>query len=333
MTKSTPKRELIPLEPVKVVRRSATNVDQIRADVAARFINHRFDIAPEAERARKRVYTSVRLDGVQLEHFECVGGHLSGIKPDCFEFLFPAKGGLSLNRSGMDAIGAPGSSLVSVGGESCRLKVDTLPGSTMFCLTLSPEFLHAAGAALLGEDFRIDVSRPIDTSRAAGEALSRNVRATYIEMIELEKAGLGSLAIPTYTELLANLSIAALYPDLISAQDAHGAPAKLVERAEDIISARAAEPLTIQEVANELGVTMRALQISFRKHRAYTPLQYLLSRRLVLARERLLAPEARSNVQSVAMSCGFVSMSNFASRYRGTFGEMPSATLERGRRR
>ena len=35
MTKTTPMRDLIPFEPVKVVRRSATSIEQICADVAA----------------------------------------------------------------------------------------------------------------------------------------------------------------------------------------------------------------------------------------------------------------------------------------------------------
>jgi transcriptional regulator GlxA family with amidase domain len=106
-----------------------------------------------------------------------------------------------------------------------------------------------------------------------------------------------------------------------------------VARAEEIIRACCREPLSIQDLATSLGVTVRALQMGFRRHLGCTPMQYLLSRRLEMARERMLAPDAQSNVQYVAMSCGFINMSKFSSRYRAMFGELPSETLARGRRR
>jgi transcriptional regulator GlxA family with amidase domain len=39
------------------------------------------------------------------------------------------------------------------------------------------------------------------------------------------------------------------------------------------------------------------------------------------------------NVSSIAIDCGFVNLGLFASRYRRTFGELPSQTLARNRRR
>lgn len=51
----------------------------------------------------------------------------------------------------------------------------------------------------------------------------------------------------------------------------------------------------------------------------------------MLARDRLLEANARANVQSVAMGCGFMSMSTFSTRYRAMFGESPAATLARRR--
>ena len=93
MTKTTPMRDLIPFEPVKVVRRSATSIEQICADVAARFVNRRFDLAPDAERSRKRMHTSLQFGGMQIDHFEMVGGQTSGIKAPSFELMFTTRGG------------------------------------------------------------------------------------------------------------------------------------------------------------------------------------------------------------------------------------------------
>lgn len=137
---------------------------------------------------------------------------------------------------------------------------------------------------------------------------------------------------PTYKELLGNLWIAAAYPEHWAGHEAEQAPSKLVGAAEEIIRTRAMEPLTVREIAAEVGVTVRVLQLGFRKHVGCSPLQYLLSRRLFLARERLLDPAFSGNVQLAAMSCGFMNMSKFSSRYRATFGELPSETMIRGRR-
>lgn len=111
------------------------------------------------------------------------------------------------------------------------------------------------------------------------------------------------------------------------------AGSSVVAKAEEIIRARAHEALTIREVAAEVGVTVRSLQMGFRRELGFTPMQFLLNRRLILARERLLSPEFGGNVQYAAMSCGFMNMSRFSSRYRQVLASFPRRPLARARRR
>jgi AraC-like DNA-binding protein len=85
-------------------------------------------------------------------------------------------------------------------------------------------------------------------------------------------------------------------------------------------------------VAAELGIGIRALQAGFRRQVGYSPRQYLIRCRLDLARARLLSPAPLDTVSSIAIDCGFLNLGLFASRYRRTYGELPSQTLAGSRR-
>jgi transcriptional regulator GlxA family with amidase domain len=55
--------------------------------------------------------------------------------------------------------------------------------------------------------------------------------------------------------------------------------------------------------------------------------------RLLRARESLLMGASGASVGSVAANCGFRNPAHFAKNYFGRFGELPSETLKRVKRR
>lgn len=321
------------LTPLQVVRRVSTTVDQIYADVHARFINAHYDILPEERRGRRRTHTALLLDGLRIDHFESAGGQLSAVGGDYYHLGFVAQGSYLVKRpkfeyhnnvGGMGSIDLPGR----------KFSFQSAARSQGFIVCLPPEVLLRSGRALLGDNFRLPEDLQIDLRSKAGEALRRNVSSIFFELTELEKIGLGRLAMVSFSELIANLSIASMYPEhFLTENQKHEASSRTVARAEEMIRARCHEAVSIKEVASALGVTVRSLQLGFRKHLGCSPLQYLLARRLELVRQRLQNPETALNVQFTAMSCGFMNMSKFSSRYRAMFGELPSETLARGRRR
>jgi transcriptional regulator GlxA family with amidase domain len=89
--------------------------------------------------------------------------------------------------------------------------------------------------------------------------------------------------------------------------------------------------LRIADLAKTMGVTVRSLQIGFRRQFGCSPLQYLLTRRLELARERLMSPMPGDTITMIATEHGFMNLGKFASRYRARFCELPSETLRRRR--
>lgn len=103
-----------------------------------------------------------------------------------------------------------------------------------------------------------------------------------------------------------------------------------VRVAEEIMHARYEEPLTVEVLANEIGVGRRSLQQAFRAARGASPRAVLSAMRLDRARERLLAAAPGATVTEVALDCGFAHLGRFAAAYRDRFGESPAETLRGG---
>lgn len=106
-----------------------------------------------------------------------------------------------------------------------------------------------------------------------------------------------------------------------------------VRMAEEFMRARSDEPLSMAEVAQEVGVGMRSLQLAFLEVRAMGPRDVLLRMRLERARERLIVAGPGDTVTSIALDCGFAHLGRFPAAYRVAFGELPTETLARSRRR
>jgi AraC-like DNA-binding protein len=105
-----------------------------------------------------------------------------------------------------------------------------------------------------------------------------------------------------------------------------------VRRAEDFIVANLHRPLSIDEVAAAVNVSVRSLYRSFRAHRGYAPMEFLKQSRLAQARRLLAEPHPNRSVTSVAMSCGFGDLSHFSKNFFSAFGELPSAVARRSRK-
>lgn len=131
--------------------------------------------------------------------------------------------------------------------------------------------------------------------------------------------------------MLAEAVLAAFEP----MPDGHvaGPHASTVQRAKTFMHARFDRPLTVPEIAEAAGVSVRTLQEGFQRHEGLTPMSFLREIRLEKARLGLqLADPDVSSVGAVALSCGFKHMGRFSGAYHEEFGEYPAETLRlRGR--
>jgi len=99
----------------------------------------------------------------------------------------------------------------------------------------------------------------------------------------------------------------------------------LVKRVEDYLAAHAAEPITLAEIAKVAHAGIRTVQALFQRHRGYAPMSFLRTRRLELARARLVSSDP-GTIAEIALDCGFTHLGRFSIAYRAKFGERPTET-------
>jgi AraC-like DNA-binding protein len=113
-----------------------------------------------------------------------------------------------------------------------------------------------------------------------------------------------------------------------AARDRNDASTATLRRAIAFIDEHAAQDISLADVAAAAHVTIRAVQIAFRRHYDTTPTGYLRRIRLERARQELLAADpARESVTAVAYRWGFVSPGQFSAAYRQAYGVTPDQTL------
>lgn len=93
---------------------------------------------------------------------------------------------------------------------------------------------------------------------------------------------------------------------------------------------RARQSITVQELADASGVSVRVLELGFQEVAQSTPRQFMRSNRMNRVRRELLAAcRDTATVTKIAGSYGVTELGRFAVDYKKLFGESPSATFSR----
>ena len=104
----------------------------------------------------------------------------------------------------------------------------------------------------------------------------------------------------------------------------------LFARAEGKLKALAGEPLDIEALATDLGVSRRTLHRAFCRELGIGPRRYYELIRLNLLRGRLRgARAATATITGLATELGFHDLGRLAGLYHRQFGEYPRQTLTR----
>lgn len=98
-----------------------------------------------------------------------------------------------------------------------------------------------------------------------------------------------------------------------------------LRRAKSYIVENLDQPLRLQDIANHAYVSVRTLELLFKRLESSTPLAYIRQQRLHAVHRALAKGDGRK-VTEVALDYGFTHMSRFASWYRSEFGCSPSET-------
>ena len=104
---------------------------------------------------------------------------------------------------------------------------------------------------------------------------------------------------------------------------------RTVRAAIDLVSAEEEATWTVPELARAAGVTVRALELGFRKELGKTPREFVRDLRLMRAHDELQRanPGDGTTVTSVAYRWGFWHAGRFATSYTQRFGVRPATTL------
>jgi AraC-like DNA-binding protein len=106
--------------------------------------------------------------------------------------------------------------------------------------------------------------------------------------------------------------------------------ARIMVRFEEVLAEHLRRPLQVPELCRLIAVSDRTLRSCCAEFLGMTPTQYMLLRRLEEVRRALRdADPDIVNVEEVAHRFGFTQLGRLAGRYRATFGETPSTTLQR----
>lgn len=108
---------------------------------------------------------------------------------------------------------------------------------------------------------------------------------------------------------------------------------RAVREAVDLIEAEREARCTVGDLARHAGVTVRALELGFRRELGCTPRSYLHDVRMRRAHAELVDadPADGTTVMGVATRWGFGNVGRFAAKYRKEFGINPSTTLRSAR--
>ena len=153
----------------------------------------------------------------------------------------------------------------------------------------------------------------------------------YVDTLLASPAAASPLIIGSAARLLAAAVLVA-FPNSWdtdpAARDRTDASTATLRRALAFIDEHAARDISVADVAAAAHVTIRAVQIAFRRHYGTTPAGYLRRVRLDRARRDLLAADpARESVTAVAYRWGFASPGQFTPAYQQAYGVTPDQTL------
>src|ERR1700692_1672620 len=95
-----------------------------------------------------------------------------------------------------------------------------------------------------------------------------------------------------------------------------------LRRIKQLIHAKMEDDLSLDEMAQTVGLSTAHFARMFRKSTGETPHQFVLRQRLERAKAMLRAPDAR--VLDVAVACGFKTQQHFAQAFRDVWGVSPT---------
>lgn len=332
-TTSNPAQEMtdLPLDRFRLF--DSDDVDDTREKVARVFCDHEMGLVGRDARLNTRMNCR-RIDNLAIAAIT-YGGDVR-VQPDETETFFPVMAlltGKGSFQSGNEQLHAsPG--LTAVASPTLPLSMRLVEGTKLLIARIERPALEAKLREMLGESlpWPLEFTLGMNTTKGYGRSWHESFTLCVNELDRPDSMMSNTLAARGFEQgLMEGLLFAqpSNYSRLLEG-DTRPVPNRAVNVAIDLMQAHPEFPHTIGSLAGAAGVSVRALQEGFRRHKGVPPLVYLRDVRLRRAHDALRAAQpGTKTVGEIAAEWGFPHLSRFAGWYRERFGESPSRTLHR----
>lgn len=311
----------------------SADLDEARAIVARKFCEHRLDLASRKGRFRA-VHNRVEGHETSL-NFIRYGADVQidpGELGSFYLVQLPMKGCASIDNSAGEI--ASTQQIGSVLNPHVRTSMRWREGCAQRLLQIDSVALNRVAARLAGRvlDAPVTFETAVDHNRAGVREWVKRLQTCF----ELASKGAIYGAARHHSQALVEEQLITGFlmcqPSNMSDRftaDPNPAANIHVRRAVRYLQEHFAEPLTVGDVAAQVGVSSRALQMAFRADLDQSPLQYLREIRLNEARHLLRTASATEAIADICDRVGFGHSGRFSVAYKARFGESPHETRDR----
>lgn len=257
------------------------------------------------------------------------------INPGTFDrFLLiqiPISGSARLQLGDEEINFTVGEGVVIAPDQGCRLTYSA--DCRQLILRVSRDALERVAERWMGARHRssdLEFLTRLKLDGAAGAAWTALIRYLAYNCMSADSPHLAAKFAPRLEELVIE-HLLVWQPNRIADRIASGPSVipRHVRRAEEFMRADTSAALTLGEIADYAGVSVRSLSQGFQQFRGVTPMAMLRAIRLEKVRAALLQAPDSASVTDIAMRHGFCHLGRFAGYYRKRFGESPRRTLDR----
>lgn len=314
------------------------DLDEARAIVAAKFCDHRLDIASQADRFDARHHRAegraaslnyirygadVRIDPGELGSFYLI--------------QIPLAGRAEIDNGGGRIASGPGRGSVLNPHRHTRMRWHA--GCAQLLLQIDARALNQQAARLVNRQIPprpVTFATAVDASQPKTAAWLRRLRlcvdlAEHRALFAAGRDHSGHAATQALAEEQLITDFLQSQPsDLTPLLDAPhpGAATPHVRRAIQFIQDHLAEPITVGQIAAAVGVSVRGLQLGFQADLGLSPMQVLRDMRLDLARELIQQAGSARTLAQICAQAGIGHLGRFSAAYKQRFGETPSQTRQ-----
>lgn len=311
---------------------ASEDLDEARDKVAAVFCPHRLETIGRGARISARHH---HLPGERLSLNYIEYGAKTLIAPGHLDSFYlvqiPLRGGAAIANGTMRYASDPARAAVLNPHQETTMIWEEGTSQILVQIDRKAMMAHLGAQLARVPDRSLGFHGPFNTRTGAGSAFCQLVMFLVAEADKGRPAlGSGIMARQMESTLMAGLLEAASHDHMTEFGRARSSPRpRHLRLAESYIEAHLTEPITVEDIAEAAGLSVRGLQMAFRAYRDTTPLGFWRDLRLLNAHQSLMAQEG--SVTDVALKWGFTHFGRFSGMYRDKFGFSPRDALRASR--